>query len=138
MIYARDIRIEFNHCDPAGIVFFPRFFEMINSQVENFFRDVLQHPFEQVIMVERHGVPTARLEIDFRAPARLGEVLRFELMVERVGGSSLDLRHRALGATGDITLEAAQRLVWVGPDGRPRPWPDDLRARLSAHMEEAP
>lgn len=136
MIYAREIRIEFNHCDPAGIVFFPRFFEMINSQVENFFREVLERPFEQVIMVERHGVPTARLEIDFRAPARLGEVLRFELTLERVGGSSLDLRHRALGTQGDLRLEATQRLVWVGPDGRPRPWPDDLRARLSAYMED--
>ena len=138
MTYARPIRIEFNHCDPAGIVFFPRFFEMINSQVENFFRDVLERPFEQIILAERNGVPTARLEIDFRAPARLGEVLRFELTIEGVGRASLDFRHRALGPAGDLRLEARQRLVWVGPEGRSSPWPEDLRARLVALRKEAP
>jgi 4-hydroxybenzoyl-CoA thioesterase len=138
MIYSRELRIEFSQCDPAGIVFFPRFFEMMNSQVENFFRDVLERPFEQVIMVEGHGVPTARIEIDFRKPARLGEVLRFELTLRAIGRSSLDVRHRAFGASGDLTLEAAQRLVWVGADMRSRPWPEDLRARLAPYLEENP
>ena len=41
MTYTRHIRIEFNHCDPAGIVFYPRYFEMTNSVVENFFADVV-------------------------------------------------------------------------------------------------
>jgi 4-hydroxybenzoyl-CoA thioesterase len=136
-MYARDIRIEFNHCDPAGIVFFPRFFEMINSQVENFFRDALACPFEEIILTEGFGVPTAHIEIDFRKPARLGEVLRFELGVTRIGRSSLDLRHRALGQAGDLRLEAAQRLVWVGRDGRSESWPDTLREALGLHMEES-
>ena len=28
MLYHRLYPIEFNHCDPAGIVFYPRYFEM--------------------------------------------------------------------------------------------------------------
>ena len=39
-MYERLIQIEFNHCDPAGIVFYPRYFEMVNSVCENFFREV--------------------------------------------------------------------------------------------------
>ena len=39
MLYHRLYPIEFNHCDPAGIVFYPRYFEMTNSVVENFFAD---------------------------------------------------------------------------------------------------
>lgn len=39
-MYERLIQIEFNHCDPAGIVFYPRYFEMVNSVIENFFADV--------------------------------------------------------------------------------------------------
>ena len=35
------------------------------------------------------GVPTARVETDFRAPSRLGEVLDWLLVVERVGGGGL-------------------------------------------------
>jgi 4-hydroxybenzoyl-CoA thioesterase len=31
MLYHRLYPIEFNHCDPAGIVFYPRYFEMTMS-----------------------------------------------------------------------------------------------------------
>ena len=34
-------KVLFRHCDPAGIVFFPRYFEMINDCVEYFFADTL-------------------------------------------------------------------------------------------------
>ena len=45
MTYTRTVPIEFNHCDPAGIVFYPRYFEMTNSVVENFFPDEVGHSF---------------------------------------------------------------------------------------------
>lgn len=135
MSYIRDIRIEFNHCDPAGIVFFPRYFEMINSMVENFFRDRLEHPFEQITMVEGHGVPTVRLQTDFRAPSRLGDLVQFTLMVTGVGRASLDLHHRAEMA-GELRLEAWQRIVWIGRDGRAAPWPDEMRARLEQEYQK--
>ena len=35
MTYERLIQIEFNHCDPAGIVFYPRFFEMYRAAIKN-------------------------------------------------------------------------------------------------------
>jgi 4-hydroxybenzoyl-CoA thioesterase len=136
-MYGRDIRIEFNHCDPAGIVFFPRYFEMLNSQVENFFRDALGYPFEAIILRDRNSVPTVHFEIDFRQPSRLGELVRFEMWVTRLGRSSVDFRHRA-GGSGQARLEATQRLVWVGDTGRAQPWPDVLRARLAAHQEDNP
>jgi len=137
-MYVRDLRIEFAHCDPAGIVFFPRFFEMLNSQVENFFRDAVNYPFERMILAEKHSVPTVHFQIDFRAPARLGELLRFTLRVQRLGRSSVDLAHTAHGPDGTLRLEATQRLVWVLPEGVSAPWPDTLRARLAAQLEETP
>ena len=30
LTYTRNARIEWGDCDPAGIVFFPRYFEMLN------------------------------------------------------------------------------------------------------------
>ena len=135
MSYARDIRIEFSHCDPAGIVFFPRYFEMINSVVENFFRERLGHPFERITMIEGHGVPTVHLETDFRAPSRLGDLVRFTLTVSGLGRASLDLHHRA-AMGGELRLEARQRIVWIGRDGRAAPWPDALRAGLVREMEK--
>src|SRR5690606_257546 len=94
MTYARIVPVEFNHCDPAGIVFFPRYFEMVNSVVENFFAEVLDLPFAEIV-TSGNGVPTARIETDFSAPSRLGERLTFVLSVERLGRASLVLRTEA-------------------------------------------
>ena len=84
MIYRRRIPIEFNHCDPAGIVFYPRYFEMTNSVVENFFREAMDYPFARM-MAEGVGTPTVKLEMDFKSPSRLGEVLDWALEVRRLG-----------------------------------------------------
>jgi 4-hydroxybenzoyl-CoA thioesterase len=132
MSYTRQIRVEFNHCDPAGIVFYPRYYEMMNSVCENFFRDRVGVPFEAMVG-GGHGVPTARAETDFRAPSRLGEVLDWALSVERVGGSSATFRLTATCA-GEHRLTAILTLVWVA-GGRPERWPDAMRAALATEEE---
>jgi 4-hydroxybenzoyl-CoA thioesterase len=135
MSYHRPIRVEFNHCDPAGIVFYPRYFEMTNSVLENFFRDEVGYSYD-AMMTDGIGVPTARIETDFRAPSRLGDVLDWGLVVERLGGSSVTFR---LTARCDETLRLTARLtlVWLGTDKRPGRWPDHIRAALAAHLEDA-
>jgi 4-hydroxybenzoyl-CoA thioesterase len=132
MSYTRSIPVEFNHCDPAGIVFYPRYFEMTNSVVENFFAEVGGYSFARM-MAEGQGGPTARLETNFHAPSRLGDRLDFTLTVTRIGGASIGFTLTArcgpeLRITADLTL------VWV-QTGRPAPWPEALRHRLAAHLE---
>lgn len=134
MAYRRLIRIEFNHCDPAGIVFYPRYFEMTNSVTENFFREEVGYPYARM-MAEGIGVPTARIETDFLAPSRLGEELTWELVVERLGQSSVTFRQTAT-CSGETRVRARLTLVWLSPDLRPSPWPADVKARLAAHQEE--
>lgn len=132
MTYRRDIRIEFNHCDPAGIVFYPRYFEMLNSVIENFFRDVARHPFE-VMMLDDTGVPTARVEMTYTAPSRLGEVLAWGLTVVRLGRAALDLRVEASGP--DVRRLTAEITVVHIKSGRPMAWPEAVRARIALFAE---
>ena len=132
MTYHRAIAIEFNHCDPAGIVFYPRYFEMVNSVVENFFREVAGHSYA-AMMAAQEGVPTARLEVDFHAPSRLGELLDWRLQVTKMGGSSVDFTVEAwCGDSHRVTARPV--LVWVAA-GRAKPWPDGIRARLAGFAE---
>jgi 4-hydroxybenzoyl-CoA thioesterase len=135
MSYSRQIRVEFNHCDPAGIVFYPRYFEMTNSVCENFFREVVGYSY-QAMMADGIGVPTARVETDFRMPSRLGDMLDWVLVVEALGGSSATFRLEA-GCDGQQRLTARLTLVWLSPDHRPTRWPDHIRAVLAAHLEDA-
>ena len=131
MAYTHPQKIKFKHCDPAGIVFYPRYFEMINDCVEAFFEDVLRYPFGP--MHPNNGVPTVQIETQFSAPSRLGEVIEITLSVQKAGRSSLDFSFVAVGA-GQKRFAASSTLVHVGPDGRPAAWPEAVKAILQAHL----
>lgn len=122
--------VMFQHCDPAGIVFYPRYFEMINATVERWCAEALDWPF--AVMHARDGVaiPLATITADFKAPSRLGDVLVWRLFLRRLGGSSLDLEISAW--CGDtVRVTSAATLVHVDMTTlRPVRWPDWLRARL--------
>ena len=129
MSYSRIIAIEFCHCDPAGIVFYPRFAEMVNHMVENFFLDEVGHGFGPM-MAAGQGMPTVRIEIDFCKPARLGDRLEWTLVVEHLGRSSARFRIAA-----EDRLEARSTVVWMDRDFTPAPWPDQTRKVLEAHHD---
>jgi len=131
MIYHRPIQIEFNHCDPAGIVFFPRFYEMVSSVCENFHRDVGGLSYAQM-MAAQQGVPTVRVETDFHAPVRLGQTLDFRLEVTRLGRSSITLVVTGWTTQKHLTVTLTQAFV----EGlKARSWPDDVRARIAVFRD---
>ena len=133
MTYERIIQIEFNHCDPAGIVFYPRYFEMVNSVIENFFADVVGRSFASMHFGADNGVPTVAMEAVFQRPSRLGEKVRFILRVEKVGGSSVNMWIEGQGDDGP-RLRVGMTLAWI--EGmKATPWPREMRAALEAYRE---
>lgn len=125
-------KVMFQHCDPAGIVFYPRYFEMINAVVEEWFERALGLSFAQMHGPRRVGVPTARIEAVFTAPSRLGDVLDLTLAVRRLGRASLDLAV-AGSCAGVARFASALTLVHVDAGSlKAIRWPDELRAKLAA------
>ena len=57
-------KVRFQHVDYAGIVFYPRFLEMLNCLVEDWFAEALDRPFHQ--MHQTNGIPTVDLKIQFK------------------------------------------------------------------------
>lgn len=128
-------RVRFQHCDPAGIVFYPRYFEMINAVVEDWFA-AMGMPFARMHGAEGAGVPTVAVSAEFPAASRLGDVLDFTLTVARLGRTSAELRIEA--RCGDeLRLRARPVLVWIDAQRmQARPWPEALRCRIEQTMEE--
>lgn len=127
---SREVRIEWGDCDPAGIVFYPRYFEMINQSVEEWFDRGLGHPFPALHMRERRGVPVVTIDIRFTAPSELGDRLAFAIGVERVGGSSFTFGITAR-CEGELRLRARMVLAFMDLDTRqPARLPDGLRAAM--------
>ncbi|MFI0471682.1 acyl-CoA thioesterase [Halomonas sp. HMF6819] len=131
MPFSTQRKIRFQHCDPAGIVFYPRYFEMINSVIEDWFADVVHHDFNRLHVEDLTGVPTASIETQFHAPSRLGEVLHFELSVHAIGRSSLTLE---ISARCDEQKRLTSRSTLVFMDlnsGKSMPWTDAIRQHIT-------
>ena len=135
-VFTTERRVRFADCDAAGIVFFPRYFEMLNGVVEDWFAGPLACSFRDLHSVMKVSVPTAAIEARFIAPSGLEDALTFALTVSKLGGASCGLRHR-ISCDGQVRFEAIQTIVFVGHTLRPEPWPDDLRARMAPSQEIA-
>ncbi|WP_299964621.1 thioesterase family protein [uncultured Roseobacter sp.] len=132
--FTHRLKILFQHCDPAGIVFYPRYFEMVNQTVEAWFDTSLGFSFAEMHMQSGYGVPTASISADFTAPSRMGDVLDWSLVVMRLGRTSAQLDVTARDGD-ERRLSARLTLVYLQmAEGRPTPWPDDLRAAMSRYL----
>lgn len=127
--------VRFQHCDPAEIVFYPRYYEMLNATIEEWFETRLPWSFAEIHGPMGMGVPTVAHETQFFKPSRLGDHLDFTLIPKRLGGSSVTLDVQAT-CKGEPRVGFTTTLVWFAKaDGRPRPWPEELRAAIANEMQ---
>ena len=127
------IAVRWGDCDPAGIVFFPRFFVMFHEAMESWFGECLGAPYEDVILRRKLGFPSVHTEADFRKTTRFGESVVVELRVGHLGRTSMRLEYNIVGQAGDVRATGATvcAVMDLDPDHdtfhRAVPLPDDLR-----------
>lgn len=129
-VFVHDQLIRFSHCDPAAIVYFPRFFDLAHATMEDWFATAVGHPLPELISQRRVGTPTVSIQCDFSKPLRMGDTLRFELRVSRLGNASADLDYRGLKDATEH-LRITQTVVFMDLDAaRAVPIPDDVRSAI--------
>jgi 4-hydroxybenzoyl-CoA thioesterase len=131
--FTRSVAVRFSHCDPAGIVYFPHYFDMFNGVIEDWYRQELDYDYTGLLMGSRYGFPFVHIDCDFKIPSRMGDVIDLTLLVERIGRSSLGIaivchfdgleRLRAHMVTAMMALET----------GQPVPLPQPLRDKIEAY-----
>ncbi|MEC4005054.1 thioesterase family protein [Flavobacterium sp. SUN052] len=109
--FVKQEKIRFQHIDYAGIVFYPRFLEMLNCLVEDWFEEALNRPFSK--MHETNGIPTVDLKIQFKNAARLGEILTKKLWVNELKKSSVICGFQFVNELEKVVLEGEVTLVNV-------------------------
>ena len=136
MKFTREITVRFEHCDAAGLMFYPRFFGLVNEMVEDWFA-ALGAPFKQMHLDAKKGVPTVKLDAQFGKPARMGDKLVQTLYVKEIGGASCTLIHEA-SVDASKVAQFEQVIVYVDLNGMgPEPWPEPLRKAMAAYEERA-
>jgi 4-hydroxybenzoyl-CoA thioesterase len=114
LTHSRTIRIEWGHCDPAGIVFYPRYFEMFDACISALFERATGLTKYQ--MLRSHGFsgyPVVEARARFLAPARYGDDVVAETDISAFRRSSFDVRHRVHNG-GRLAVEGFETRVWVG------------------------
>lgn len=133
--FAMRIPVRFADCDPAGIVFYPRYFEMFNSVVEDWCAAGLGLSFRQLHVERRLGFPTVHIETDFVAPSMLGDVLRAELAVQEMGRTSVTLTIMLSSLEGEIRVCGRLILALIDLESkRAVPIPERMRARMASFL----
>ncbi len=128
--------VRFAHVDAAGIVFYPRYFEMLNGAVEDWFDRSLGASFKTMHLERGIGTPTVKLETSFLSPSHLGDALTIRITPVAIGRSSCTLSILFTG-DGRDRLRADVVLVCMNlAEQTSTAWPDDIRQHMQEQLQD--
>jgi len=116
------VQVGWGDCDPAGIVFYPRFYAWMDM-VSHVLAREMGIPRESMIPpgTDMLGFPVVGTQAQYLIPARMDDVLEVRTWVSRVGRSSLSLRHeivRVDDGSGELLVRGREDRVFIGRDDR--------------------
>ena len=125
----RKVRIEWGDCDPAGIIFYPRYFEIFDACTAALFERALGiTKIKQLKTFSFAGYPLVRTHSRFLKPTRFGDDVTIDSTIV-FGRSSFDIAHR-LSLDGQLCVECEEKRVWVVRDAegniKSHPVPDEV------------
>lgn len=134
-LWSGSMRIRFGHCDPAGIVYTPRFFDIFNVVIEQWFEDALGLDYYEFIGQRRIGLGYVNARADFFSPCTMGDTLDIAVAVERIGNSSFALVLHAFRESAEALRGHFTVVTTSLESKRPTPIPRDLRVALLGYAK---
>ena len=130
--YEARFPVRFGLCDPAKIIYFPNYFDMFHSAMEDFFRDRLGLLYHVLLAKDRISFPTVHLEVDFSAPVSYGDEVRIQVEVAKLGKSSVAFRYTGFRSSdGTKIVRSTATTVCTDLEAfKSIPLPEFLRAPL--------
>lgn len=104
MILSRRLTIRLHHTDAAGLIFFPRLFELVQETLEEAMVE-RGAPIATRLVGDGPIMPIVHCEADFKRPLRIGDEITVEMFCVRVGETSLTFVYRFVDDDG---VECAQ------------------------------
>ena len=124
----RTVRIEWGDCDPAGIIFYPRYFEIFDASTAALFERALgMTKFQLFKTFDFAGWPLVRTHARFLKPTRFGDDVTVETAI-KFGRASFEVEHH-LSLNGETCVECSEKRVWVVRDPADRGRSNRIRCR---------
>ena len=128
--FSTRVTVEWEDCDPAGIVYYPKFYSFFDRGSWNIFHavglshEVMQRDFGAI------GIPVVETQASFRYPCRFKDELIVESTIAEVTHRSFVISHTIYNG-GILAVEGREIRVW----GCPNP-EDPKRLKAAAIPEE--
>lgn len=120
-----EIRIYYEDTDAGGVVYHANYLGYFERARTEFLRD--RELSVKALHDDGYIFPVVRVEVDFKSPARLDDLLRITTGVKAVGRTSFTLLQRAVRVRdGRLLVEANVTLVCVTPGMQAKRLPDAL------------
>jgi len=117
-------RVYFADTDFTGVVYHARYLVFLERGRSDFLRLSGVHHTE--LAEGKHGERLSwvvrRMEIDFRQPARIDDIITVDTQVEGISGARIFMRQK-LTRGPDLLVEARVEAAIVGASGKPRRFP---------------
>jgi 4-hydroxybenzoyl-CoA thioesterase len=113
LTYRRKLTIEWGHCDPAGIVFNPRFFEFFDANSWLLFESALGVKQREIASAfDILGIPLVDARANFLKPIKFGDTVEIASRVSEFRRSSFDVEHR-LSVGDELAVEGGETRIWA-------------------------
>lgn len=135
---SRTLRVEWGDCDPAGIVFYPRYFAMFDHSTTTLISAATGlSKYDLLKKYDFTGYPMVDTRARFFIPSRFGDDILIVSEFTKLGRSSFEVTHKIM-KDGALAVECNETRVWVGRDPqdpakiKAKPIPDELAAKFGA------
>lgn len=126
-------RVYFADTDFTGVVYHARYLEFLERGRSDFLRLAGVHHTE--LADGKHGEALSwivrRMEIDFRQPARVDDIVTVVTQVAEISGARIRMHQKLLRNT-ELLVEAKVEAAIIGESGKPRRFPKEWIAAFLA------
>jgi 4-hydroxybenzoyl-CoA thioesterase len=132
----RDVQIQWGDCDPANIVYYPRYFAMFDVSTSTLFEVA---GFSKQDLVRKYGlvgIPMVDTRAKFYIPSTYGDWITIETKVESIKRSSFEVKHSVYKGEA-LAIEGFETRVLVGRDPvnpdklKSAPFPAEMVAKFT-------
>lgn len=116
LVNTRHLRIEWGDCDPAGIVYYPRYLAFFDACTCALIERALGMTKPEYLKAYGFdGHPLVNAHARFIIPTTFGDDVTIETTAVAFRRSSFDIRHRLL-KHGKLAVEGSETRVWIKTD----------------------
>lgn len=128
-IYKNTYRVYYEDTDAQGVVYYANYLKFYERARTDCLREL---NINQSELVKSDGIlfVVRRCEIDYKASAKLDNLITVETQTIRIGNASIEMHQKLIREDGVVLNEAKFFLVCVNEEIRPTKVPKNLRELL--------